>query len=75
MNNRKKIIFIYEGVKAEENLLNNLVKIFFSSKADISILNCPADGNIYMLWTKLKKDEFETNVVDVWKVVCVIPND
>lgn len=66
-NKRKKVIFIYEGVKAEENLLNNMIEIFFSSKVDISILNCPADGNIYMLWTRLKKDEFETNVVDVLK--------
>lgn len=55
MNNRKKVIFIYEGVKAEEKLLNNMNKIFFSSKTNISILNCPADGNIYMLWTRLDK--------------------
>lgn len=75
MNSRKKVIFIYEGVKAEENLLNNMVKIFFSSKADISILNCPADGNIYMLWTKLKKDEFETNVVDVLKEMSLIAKE
>ncbi len=47
---KKKIIFIYEGVKAEENLLNNLTKVFFSSTADISILNCPADGNIYICY-------------------------
>ena len=53
---KKKVIFIYEGVKAEENLLNNVDKVFFSSKTDISILNCPADGNIYMLWTRLKRD-------------------
>lgn len=66
-NKKKKVIFIYEGVKAEEDLLNNMVKIFFFSKADISILNCPADGNIYMLWTRLKVDKFETNVVDVLK--------
>lgn len=59
------IIFIYEGVKAEENLLNHLAALFFWEKADISILNCPADGNIYMLWTRLKRDEFETNVIDV----------
>ncbi len=56
-HDKKKIIFIYEGVKAEENLLNNLIKNFFSSTIDVSILNCPADGNIYMLWTRLKKDE------------------
>lgn len=52
---RKKVIFIYEGIKAEENLLNNLIRNFFSSKVDVSVLNCPADGNIYMLWTRLKK--------------------
>ena len=72
---RKKIIFIYEGLKAEENLLQNLVKVFFSSKADISILNCPADGNIYMLWTRLKKDDFETNVVDVLKEMSTIAKE
>ena len=66
-NRKKKVIFIYEGIKAEENLLSNMVKVFFSANADISILNCPADGNIYMLLTRLKKDEFETNVVDVLK--------
>lgn len=66
-NQRKKIIFIYEGLKAEENLLNNMVRNFFSSSTDVSIINCPADGNIYMLWNRLKKDDFETNVVDVLK--------
>lgn len=76
MNNKKKrILFIYEGVKTEENLLNNMVKVFFSSKADISILNCPADGNIYMLWTRLEKDEFETNVFDVLKEMSVTARD
>lgn len=75
MNNRKKVIFIYEGVKAEEKLLKNMNKIFFSSKTDISILNCPADGNIYMLWTRLKKDEFETNVVDVLKEMSTIAKE
>ena len=72
---KKKVIFIYEGVKAEENLLNNTVKTFFSSKADISILNCPADGNIYMLWTRLKKDEFETNVIDVLKEMSTVAKE
>ncbi len=35
MNNKKKVIFIYEGVKAEEKLLNNMNKIFFSSKTPL----------------------------------------
>lgn len=71
-NKRKRILFIYEGIKAEENLLNNMIQNFFSLKVDVSILNCPADGNIYMLWTRLKKDEFETNVVDVLKEMSTI---
>ncbi len=75
MNNRKKVLFIYEGVKAEEKLLKNMNKVFFSSKTDISIFNCPADGNIYMLWTRLKKDEFETNVVDVLKEMSMIAKE
>lgn len=72
---KKKIIFIYEGIKAEEKLLNNLRDIFFSSSADVSILNCPADGNIYMLWSRLKKDDFETNVIDVLKEMSVIAQE
>ncbi len=72
---RKRIIFIYEGVKAEEHLLQNLVKVFFASTTDISILNCPADGNIYMLWTRLKKDDFETNVIDVLKEMSTIAKE
>lgn len=72
---RRKIIFIYEGVKTEENLLGNLAEIFFSEKADISILNCPADGNIYMLWTRLKRDEFETNVIDVLREMSAIARE
>lgn len=69
---KKKVLFIYEGLKAEEKLLSNMAETFFSSTADIFILNCPADGNIYMLWTRLKKDEFETNVVDVLKEMSAV---
>ena len=72
---KKKVIFIYEGVKAEEKLLSNLAEVFFSSMADVSILNCPAEGNIYMLWNRLKKDDFETNVVDVLKEMSMVAKE
>lgn len=74
-NEKKKVIFIYEGVKTEENLLNNLIRNFFSLTTDVSVFNCPADGNIYMLWTRLKRDEFETNVVDVLKEMSVVAKE
>lgn len=62
---KKNIAFLYEGVKAEDELLENLKQNFFAEQADISIFTLPADGNIYMLWTRLKKDDFETDVIDI----------
>lgn len=50
-----KIAIIYEGVKAEK---------------EIKIFSFPADGNIYMLWERLKKDEFETDVISIVKEMC-----
>ncbi|MFG6395021.1 MAG: hypothetical protein K1W24_12700 [Lachnospiraceae bacterium] len=64
---KKKIAFIYEGAKTEKELFQNLTQIFFSEKADVSIISFPAEGNIYMLWTRLKKDRFETGVIEVIK--------
>lgn len=64
---KKKIAFIYEGVKTEKELFQNLNQVFFSEKADVSIISFPAEGNIYMLWARLKKDGFETDVIEVIK--------
>lgn len=69
MNNTEKkcIAFIYEGVSAEDRLLANMQKAYFSEFSDVYIFNLPADGNIYMLWKKLVEDEFETNIIEVLK--------
>lgn len=69
MNNteKKHIAFIYEGVSAEDKLLANMQKTYFSEFSDVYIFNLPADGNVYMLWKKLVEDEFETNVIDLLK--------
>lgn len=63
--NRKRIAFIYEGEKAEHRLIDNLCVNFFEMQAEISIIAFPAAGNIYMLWSRLKDDDFETDVIDV----------
>ncbi len=63
----KRIAFIYEGVKTEENIFENIRKHFFVDKADIMIVTLPADGNIYMLWSKLKEDEYDTDLISVLK--------
>lgn len=65
-----KIAIIYEGVKAEKEIFENLNKNFFSANKEIKIFSFPADGNIYMLWERLKKDEFETDVISIVKEMC-----
>ncbi|MBQ4536909.1 MAG: hypothetical protein II994_04760 [Lachnospiraceae bacterium] len=64
---RKKIALIYEGIKTEKNLFDNLTRNFFEEQAEVMILSLPADGNIYMLWTRLKEDDFETDLLSVLK--------
>lgn len=63
--NKKHIAFIYEGEKAEHALISSLCRNFFESQANTVIIPFPASGNIYMLWSRLKEDHFETEVIDV----------
>lgn len=64
---KKKVAFIYEGVKTEANLFHNLQESFFNNTAELVIVTLPADGNIYMLWNRLREDEFETDLISVLK--------
>lgn len=59
---KKKVALIYEGVKTEENLFHNLQNTFFNNRAELIIVTLPADGNIYMLWNRLREDQFETEL-------------
>ena len=63
----KKIALIYEGIRTEENLFESIRKHFFGAKAEVMIVTLPADGNIYMLWSKLKEDDFDTDLISVLK--------
>ncbi len=64
---QKKVAIIYEGEKTGENLFKNIIHHFFADRADVLILTLPAAANLYMLWTKLREDHFETDVVGVLK--------
>ena len=66
-NRKKKIVIIYEGEKTEKNLFKNISQHFFDNRAEVMILTLPAAGNLYMLWSKLQKDDFETDVISVLK--------
>ncbi len=62
---RKRIALIYEGVKAEEELLNNMKQTFLSEFSEVDTFHLPADGNIYMLWKRMVDDEFNTDTIEL----------
>ena len=64
----KKIALIYEGMKTEKNLFINIAGNFFAGKADLEIVTLPADGNLYMLWERMKTDDFEDE--EFWNRIC-----
>lgn len=66
MKNRKKhIAIVYEGEKTEKALLEKMQEVFFKDITETVIFSFPACGNIYMIWSELKKNEFEIDVIDV----------
>lgn len=60
---KSKIAIIYEGVKAEQELFKNIEKNFFASNQELTIISLAADGNIYMLWERLKKEHKGVDVL------------
>lgn len=67
---RSKIALIYEGVRAEKRLFDNIEKNFFANDCELVVIRMPADGNIYMLWERLQEDDFETDIISVIKEMC-----
>lgn len=55
--------FIVEGEEREVKIVENLKTNFFDETA--LIITLPAGQNIYMLWKKMKADEFETDIIEV----------
>ena len=56
--------FIVEGEAREPQIIDNISKVFFSH-GNFKIITLPAGENIYMLWKKLKADDFETDLIEV----------
>ena len=56
--------FIVEGENREPQIIDNIIKIFFSH-SNYTIITLPAGENIYMLWKQLKEDDFDTDVIEV----------
>ena len=62
MANKDYKAFIVEGEAREPLIIDNISKVFFKH-ANFKIVTLPAGQNIYMLWKKLKEDDFDTEVL------------
>ena len=60
--------FIVEGEAIEPLIIANISKVFFNH-GNFESITLPAGENIYMLWKKLKDDDFDTDIYDIeiWK--------
>ena len=73
MNKRDYKLFIVEGEAREPLIIHNISKIFFTN-GNLKVITLPAGENIYMLWKKLKEDDFDTDIIDVsaMRVSCLL---
>lgn len=59
-------LIIVEGEKKEKTIIDSMISVFFNPKGQsVEIIEIPAGQNIYMLYEILKKDEFETDLVEI----------
>ena len=59
-----RIAVVVEGEDREMKYFQNLVSLFFPPEK-VLLLCLPAGENIYMLWKRLKADNFETDIIEV----------
>ncbi len=64
MSNMCQRLVIVEG-ESREVMYFNSIQTFFGREKDFAFLVLPAEQNIYMLWSKLKKDKFETDIIEL----------
>ena len=64
MANKDYKAFIVEGEAREPLIIDNISKVFFKH-VNFKIITLPAGQNIYMLWKKLKEDDFDTDIIEV----------
>ena len=65
MNDKKKFLFVVEGANREMSIFENLGSVFFNDKSDVIAIPVPVGMNIYMLYDIMKKDDFDTDIVEV----------
>lgn len=63
MADRDYKAFIVEGEAREPLIIDNISKVFFQH-GNFKIITLPAGENIYMLWKKLKEDDFDIDILE-----------
>ncbi len=56
--------FIVEGNVREPQIIDNICKVHLKDK-NFQIITIPAGQNIYMLWKKMREDDFNTDIIEV----------
>ncbi len=64
MANKNYKAFIVEGDSREPRIIENIQRVYFNN-SNFKILTIPAGQNIYMLWKKMKEDDFDTDIIEV----------
>ena len=63
MANKAYKVVIVEGERREVGIFDLINEFYF--KDSIKLIALPAGKNIYMLWNELKKDEYQTDIVEL----------
>ena len=62
---RETKVFIVEGESREPRFVREMIQSFFQGKYQTKVVTLAAAQNIYMLYQKLKEDDFETDIIEV----------
>ena len=57
--------FIVEGEDRDYRFINEMIETFFKGRYDSVTICLSAEQNIYMLYNKLKEDQFETDLIEL----------
>lgn len=59
------ILFVVEGEKRDYRVADEMTRCFMTGRHKVKVINLPAPQNIYILYSKLREDDFDTDVVEV----------
>lgn len=74
VSNKKHILILLEGASREVQIIKSLKKNFFND-VEFNIVHLSMNNNLFVLFNKLKKDQFETDIIELLKEDTTINTD